>query len=127
MTRPGSAELEHARQEIAAVRALLDLGFNAQAVSRAYYAAFYAAEAALQALGQSRSRHAGVVAAFGQYLVLEGRLDRDHGRALNTLLERRNRADYTHEAVGVEEARAAVADAEDVVDAVADWLSKPAP
>src|SRR6516225_7717576 len=44
---------------------LADYGFAAQAVSGAYYAAFYAAEEPLQRVGVLRSKPAGVVA-FGR-------------------------------------------------------------
>lgn len=48
--------LPRARQELAAARVLIEQGFPAQAVSRSYYAAFYAAEAALLLLGETRSK-----------------------------------------------------------------------
>ena len=56
--------LGRARTEIAAARHLAEGGFAAQAISRAYYAAFYAAEQALSSLGELRSKHSGVIAAF---------------------------------------------------------------
>jgi uncharacterized protein (UPF0332 family) len=92
-------------------------------VSRAYYAAFYAAEAALLAVGQSRSQHAGVIAAFVEYVVKGGGLDRRCGRTLNTLFERRNAADYDEkEAANPDDADAAIEQAEMFVDADAKWL-----
>jgi uncharacterized protein (UPF0332 family) len=122
VTTSGTAELERARREIAAARALVDLEFTTPAVSRAYYAAFHAAEAALLAVGQSRSRHAGVLAAFGRYIVKEGGLDSRHGRALHSLLDGRHLADYSLEPVSADSAKDAVDVAEALVDAVADWL-----
>jgi uncharacterized protein (UPF0332 family) len=50
-----SRELDRAGQELKAACVLADGGFTAQAVSRAYYAARYAAEAALLALGRPRT------------------------------------------------------------------------
>jgi hypothetical protein len=47
--------LTRAREELAAARLLGDGGFPARAVSRGYFAAFYAAEAALLALDETRS------------------------------------------------------------------------
>src|SRR5438034_8210429 len=67
-----SRRLTRSRQEIEAARLLADAGFAAQAVSRAYYAAFYAAEQALGSLGESRSKHSGVIAAFSKVAVREG-------------------------------------------------------
>lgn len=61
--------LDRSRDEIAAAQLLAANGFGAQAVSRSYYAAFYAAEEASLAIGETRSRHSGVVGAFIQLVV----------------------------------------------------------
>src|SRR5205085_8558288 len=90
---PGDpAGLERSRQELAAARLLLANGFATQAVSRSYYAAFYAAEEALLRIDEVRSKHAGVIAAVGRSLVVERGLDADAGRLLRSLFERRSRA-----------------------------------
>ena len=60
-----AALLHRSRTELDAARVLLSAGFGDQAISRAYYGAFYAAEAALLSLGETRSKHSGVLAAFG--------------------------------------------------------------
>jgi uncharacterized protein (UPF0332 family) len=112
---------ERSRQELAAARHLLAGGFAAQALSRAYFAAFYAAEAAVSRLGESRSKHAGVIAAFIRLAVREGDLDPDVGRLLRSLFERRNAADYQPWEVPAGEAEAGIADAERFVDTVAAW------
>jgi uncharacterized protein (UPF0332 family) len=67
---------------LAAARLLAGKGFEAQAVSRAYFAAFFAAEAALLALGETRSKHSGVVSAFVHLLVRGGQLEEEIGRLL---------------------------------------------
>lgn len=124
MTQRAEARLERARRELAAIRLLADAGFATQAVARAYYAAFYAAEAALQAEGQSRSKHAGVIAAFGRHVINDGGMDRSHGIVLRTLSDRRNVADYdVPEDASAADAKAAIADAMAFVDAVAEWLA----
>jgi uncharacterized protein (UPF0332 family) len=48
----GRTGMDRCREELAAARLLADKGFEAQAVSRAYLAAFFAAETALLALGR---------------------------------------------------------------------------
>jgi uncharacterized protein (UPF0332 family) len=116
--------LGRCREELAAARLLAANGFEAQAISRAYFAAFYAAEAALLALGQTRSKHAGVISAFIHLLVRGGRLDEQIGRLLRSLFERRNQADYSPVDVAAEEAEAAIRDAERVVGAVGTWLAQ---
>ena len=102
---------------------LAEGGFFPQAVSRAYYAAFYAAEDALLALGETRSKHSGVVAAFERLVVREGGVDSDAGRLLRSLFRRRNEADYRAAPATQEEADEAANDAERVVDAVESWLA----
>ncbi len=122
MTAAGG--LARCQEELAAARLLADKGFSAQAVSRAYFAAFFAAETALLALGETRSKHSGVVAAFIHLLVRGGDLDQDTGRLLRSLFERRNEADYAPIPVPPEEADAAIRDAEHVVTAVERWLDQ---
>jgi uncharacterized protein (UPF0332 family) len=114
--------LERCWEELAAAQLLAGKGFEAQALSRAYFAAFFAAEAALLALGETRSKHSGVVSSFVHLLVRSGQLDREIGRLLRSLFERRNEADYSAVDVPAEEANAAIRDAEGVVSAVQAWL-----
>jgi len=118
------AGLERCWEELAAARLLAGKGFEAQAVSRGYFAAFFAAEAALLALGETRSKHSGVVSAFVHLLVRGGQLDEEIGRLLRSLFERRNEADHSPVDVPAEEADAAIRDAERVVSAVEAWLAQ---
>jgi uncharacterized protein (UPF0332 family) len=116
--------LHRSREELAAARFLAGGGFQAQAVSRAYFAAFFAAEAALLARGETRSKHSGVISAFVRLLVRGGQIDQNSGRLLRSLFERRNQADYAPVDVPAEEAAAAIRDAERVVGAVETWLEQ---
>jgi uncharacterized protein (UPF0332 family) len=116
--------LERCWEELAAARLLAGKGFEAQAVSRAYFAAFYAAEAALLVLGETRSKHSGVVSAFVHLLVRGGQFDEEIGRLLRSLFERRNEADCSPIDVPAEEADAAIRDAERVVSAVQMWRTE---
>lgn len=125
MTEEGLSELGRSREELAAAQLLNDNGFPAQAISRSYYAAFYAAEAALLRLGEVRSKHAGVIAAVGKLLVVERGLDPQAGRLLRSLFERRSRADYEAESVPAREGARAIGDAAFVVSAIESWLTTP--
>jgi uncharacterized protein (UPF0332 family) len=98
--------------------------FGAQAVSRAYYAAFYAAEQALASLGESRSKHPGVIAAFGRLVVRERGLEEGIGRILRSLFEQRNNVDYGEAVASREDAECAIRDAQRFVDAVDSWLGR---
>jgi uncharacterized protein (UPF0332 family) len=126
-----SATVEHgvarARQELVAARLLAANGFAAQAVSRAYFAAFYAAEAALLQVGETRTKDAGVVAAVGRLLVRDRGLDERAGRLLRSLFERRSQADDGLAEVPVEEAARAVTDAALVVESIERWLPSAGP
>lgn len=124
MTQP--ERLARAREELAAASHLAAGGFAAQAISRAYYAAFYAAEAALLRLGETRSKHAGVIAAFAQRLVKSGDIEPEAGRLLRSLFDRRSGADYDWaDPPTPDDAARAIGDADRVVRAVEAWLRGP--
>ncbi|MBI2169609.1 MAG: HEPN domain-containing protein [Actinobacteria bacterium] len=116
--------IERARQSLAAARLLHDEGFYGQAVSQAYYAAFYAGRHALETLGEFPSKHSGVIQKFGQRLVVEGGIDPAQGRRLRILFDDRLKADCGEADVTSAEAEADIADAKAVVDAVDAWLAE---
>ncbi len=74
--------LEDACDNIRAARLLADQGLYGIAVSRAYYAMFYVAQAFLLGDGMAFSKHSGVIAAFGQYFANVGRLPKSFHRIL---------------------------------------------
>lgn len=124
MTGEQEPRLARSREELEAARLLADRDFYAQAVSRAYYAGFYAAAEALLALGETRSKHSGVIAAFSKLLVKEGGVEEEIGRALRSLFDQRTLADYGDERISSEHADAALEQASKVVAAVERWLSE---
>ena len=89
---------------------------------RAYHAALYAAEMALASLSESRSKHSGVIAAFGRLVVREGGIGEEKGRTLRSLFEQRNNADYGEAVASDRDAELATRDAQRFVDAVESWL-----
>ena len=64
------------------------------AVSRAYYAMFYCAEALLFSKGLTSSKHGGVIALFGREFVKAGLLDAKYHRFLNDAFKERLKGDY---------------------------------
>lgn len=88
------ALIEQADRALASAQVLLDDGDPNGSASRAYYAMFYVAEAALLGEGVTASTHAGVLAAFGERFVLTERCPRALGRDLKQAFLRRQRADY---------------------------------
>ena len=119
---PVERALERSRDDLKAASHLSTGGFLRQATSRSYYAAFHAAEATLLSLGETRSKHSGVVAAFGELVVRPGGFDEETARVLRSLFDRRNAADYVGGPITAEDADRAIADAEGFVRAVEAWL-----
>jgi len=68
--------------------------FYARSVSTSYYAMFYAATAALLSVGVERSKHSGVVSAFGEYFIKTEKLDSRLGRILRRTMGDRETSDY---------------------------------
>jgi uncharacterized protein (UPF0332 family) len=118
------ALVERARQEIDVATTLQRAGYLEQAASRAYYAAFYAAGAALLVLGETRSKHSGVISAFGRLAVKDGGFDPRLAAHLRVLYELRNSADYDWLDRPTGSADDPVSLAIPFVDAVAAWISE---
>jgi uncharacterized protein (UPF0332 family) len=127
MTGHRSRELDRADQELKAACVLADGGFMAQAVSRAYYATRYAAEAALHAIGESPSDHDAVISAFRRDVVEARELAAVHGLALASLFDMRIAADYGLEQPDANETWMAIESAEHFVEAVKTWLAAQPP
>lgn len=91
---PQQALLDKAQRSLAAAKSLIQQGFFDFAVSRAYYAMFYVAEALLDQEGLSFSSHAAVISALGQYLARPGKVPIEFHRQLLDAQAQRTRADY---------------------------------
>ena len=117
--------LAKARDKARVARELSDRGDWDDAVSRAYYAAFHAAQAALLTEGQRADTHRGLVVLFALLLVKTGKLDRRWGKFLANLKDDREAGDYDPLSyVDEETARRAVAEAEEFVAAVARYVDR---
>ena len=97
-----AAEVARGDTALAAGEKLLD-GFPADAVSRAYYAAFHHARALLSSLGVEPTTHGGLTRLFQRDFVRTGRFDPKLAATLDHLLAARQGADYTAEAVITDE------------------------
>ncbi len=109
-----AANLQRAEESLQAARELAASGHHDFAASRAYYAAFYAATAAVLAEKLQFSKHSGVIAAIHQHFVKTGRLAVERGKALNRLFELRGIGDYG------ETRHVPAEDAQDAIEAAAD-------
>lgn len=117
--------LDRARADLAAAELLATGGFIPQAVARAFQAARHGADAALLAIGETRSTDAAVVGAFVQRVVRQRGLDPKAGQLLRSLHNRAMLADLAYDVVPADEAGAANRDAAAVLDAVEAWLNQP--
>jgi uncharacterized protein len=102
------SEVARGQESLKAARLLLASNLNADAVSRAYYAALHFARALLLLNGEEPKTHGGVLRLLSRDFVREGRLDAELARQLSLLEKQRTDADYTAEMVfsrsGTEEA-----------------------
>ena len=93
------------------------------AVSRAYYAMFYASTALLGSRGVWRSKHQGVIAAFGEYFVKPGFIEPAYGRMLNDAFHARLDSDYVpYGHLDVDAGRQLVEKAQSFVKRIAQFL-----
>ena len=119
--------IEKGRRSLAAAEQLYKSGDYDFSASRAYYAMFYLAEAALLAKGLAFSKHAQVIAAFSEHLVRAGHVPRKLHQALYRAFELRNRADYAAEPFPPKEAKALLEAAREFIAALQTHLKRPRP
>ena len=117
--------LEKSRKSLAAASLLAKDGFSEAAISRAYYAAFYLAQAALATKDLSRSKHSGVIAAFGEHLTKKKVLPEALHKTLLGLYESRVTSDYSVEDIpSAEETRDVLNAAHEFVVSVERYLEQ---
>jgi uncharacterized protein (UPF0332 family) len=121
-----TANLERAQESLRAAQLLFEAGHWDFAAARAYYAAFYAATAALLGEGQEFRKHSGIIAAVHKFLVKTGKLHKEHGKNLNWLFELRSIGDYGDiRHVPQEDAARAIAVAQSFLAAIKKLLPSP--
>lgn len=105
-----------ARDKLILARKLTVDGYYNDAVSKAYYAMFYAGRALLLAVGEDPHKHTGVVSLFGEYFVKTGKTDARFGRTLAVAKRLREESDYDERKHATkEEAEQAIADADEFI------------
>jgi len=115
--------LERCEEDLKFARLLLKEGGYRQSISRAYYAVFMIATAALLVFDIRRSKHSGVESAVHQYLVKPGLIEPEYGRIYSQAFKHRLEADYKDEAqFSEEEARRILDDAERFVARLEEYL-----
>lgn len=86
--------LKKARQKLSSSAKLAKTKSYDDAVSRAYYAAFYAAQAVLLSKGLSTKTHQGLIQLFSAHFIKTGILDKKLGSILAELKDDREKGDY---------------------------------
>lgn len=113
-----------ARQSIDAAETLLKDRRPGFAVSRAYYAMFYTAEALLLKKGLAFSKHGAVIAAYGEHFAKPGVLDPVFHQHLIEAFDKRQIGDYAFdEEISLEDARRQISRAASFLDAADRWLT----
>ena len=118
--RSPQSYMRKAEAALAAARLLVKAQSVDGACNRAYYAMFDAALFALgiEGLMKPIKTHHGLIARFGQEIVLAGHLSAEYGEYLNRAEDLRLLADYSDDSVDLAEATSAVERAEAFVAAV---------
>lgn len=86
--------VEKANEELKVVRALREGEFYRVALSRAYFAAFYALVAALYVLGIVLGKHSAVLAALSKFLIKPGLIEEEYKDIYHRLYKFRQTSDY---------------------------------
>jgi uncharacterized protein (UPF0332 family) len=106
-------EIARADQAMQAARALVALRLHADAISRAYYAAFHCLRGLLLSRGLEAKTHAGAIHLFNTEFVRSGLVASSHNRLLAGIERSRELADYDAAVTfSTQDAEACVADAE---------------
>lgn len=87
--------IETARRRLEAAQLLLGKGYTNDALSKAYYAIFAAAKAALATKGLESKKHAGVIGLFNRHFVKTGLLDKNLSKILAAARDARELGDYS--------------------------------
>ncbi len=86
--------LKRAHYDLEAAQSNLDRGFYGVVVNRSYYAMFYAASALLPSKGLTRSKHSGVISAFGEHFIKTGLIQVEYAKLLGHAFDSRLDSDY---------------------------------
>ena len=89
-----SYRLSRAKETLAEVPHLRDMGYFNTAVNRLYYACYYAMVALLIKNHIQASTHAGVKQKLGLHFVSKGLISKESNRSFSLLFERRHSSDY---------------------------------
>ena len=112
-----------AERSVRSARLLASDGSFDFAASRAYYAAFYAMEAALLVHDIRAATHAGIISAFSKQFLKTEILPKELSRTIGNLFRERQTADYEYlEIITASQAETDCQDAEIIITHVRQYL-----
>ena len=115
--------LEKANDKLRIAEQLLHSGAYDDAVSRAYYCAFHAAQAVLLTEGLTANTHRALVNLFGLHMVKTGKFPTRFGKFLANLKDDRESSDYDiYSAIDQETAQRSVEEARAFLAAAVEYL-----
>lgn len=88
--------IEKSKRSMGAAKVLFEREDYDFSASRAYYAMFYMAEAALLEKGHTYSKYAGVISGFFHYYVATGEVSKDLHQSFHRAFEDRHQGDYAY-------------------------------
>jgi uncharacterized protein (UPF0332 family) len=120
-----SLHMKAADEALAAGQYTFEGGFSDVAVTRAYYACFYAASALLLTRDITRSKHSGVLSAFRQHFIKSGIIESEYSDIYGEAFDARHIADYdVIGALDPQEAHKTLTNARRFVARIETYLSK---
>lgn len=120
-------QIAKSEEKLAAARSLLEDEYYDDAISRAYYAVFHAASAALLSEDITVESHSALKTMFGLHFINQGKIDKKYGRYLNVLKDIRENGDYdVFTGFEKEDAEKAVKEAGEFVAEIKKYLRDPA-
>ena len=123
MTMPVDPLLDKAHRSLLSAQRSIDAHDSETALNRIYYAAFYAATAALSQRGEVVKTHVGVQARFYALFVETGQVPAEPAQAFAKAFQPRQTSDYTVQPPApVEKAAELLADVQRFVDCIGGLL-----
>jgi uncharacterized protein (UPF0332 family) len=120
--------MQKAEKKLVVAKKLLKSGDYEDAVSRAYYAVYHAAQALLLTEGEKAETHKGVVTLFGLLFVKTGKFSKNIGKYIANLKDDRESGDYEiFSYVDRESAETAVSEAREFIKEAKEYLQNTFP
>lgn len=117
--------IDTARETLNVAKECLENKHYKDSINRSYYASFYAARAVLALERIDFKRHKDVIAYFNKNYVATGIFEKDMGRKLARLQQKREQSDYDDFFIASkEEAQKQYNNAEHIISAIIEYLRK---